>query len=117
MKKISFFKIFLFKTLFFIWLFNLGLLLFIAGLILFNYSSLASPLIIRFNLFHEIDLVSEKTTLLGIYLTVFVFNILNGFFAEFFLYRERFLSYFLTSISVILNLLLLIIIGTIISFN
>ncbi|PIR07246.1 hypothetical protein COY65_01285 [Candidatus Jorgensenbacteria bacterium CG_4_10_14_0_8_um_filter_39_13] len=117
MRKLFFFKIFQFKTISIIWLFNLILLIFIAGLIYFNSPRLNPPLVIHFDSYKGVDFLGEVTTIWGIWLAIFVFNILNMFLTEFFLYRERFLSYFSTAVSAILNLLLLVVIGTIISLN
>lgn len=117
MTKLFFFKIFQFKTISIIWLFNLILLLFIAGLIFFNSPRLNPPLVIHFDSYKGVDFLGEVTTIWGIWLAIFIFNILNVFLTEFFLERERFLSYFSTAVSAILNLLLLVVIGTIISLN
>lgn len=109
--------VFRFKTTLVISIFSAAILLFVLGLIYFSRLQLEPPLILHFDSWRGIDFYGGISNLWGIWLVVFFFNLLNFVLAKFFFFRERFVFYLFISVNLILNILLLIIVGTILSVN
>lgn len=94
-------------------LFNLlliGFIIFCLAIILFflNYNYFENEIIIKFDKFSKIFLVSEKTKIIFVFLFVFLIFLTNLILAEFLFFKERFSSYFLLGFNIFFSFLFLL---------
>jgi len=95
-----------------------GLILALGGVIIVgNAGNLPQQLILHFDSFHGIDMFGEYADLWLVWITGFMFAVLNAVLAEEFFYKNRVLTYIFLSVNVIIALLTLIVVSTVISVS
>lgn len=99
--------------------FVFSFLIFIAVfLIIVNvFYSFESPLVLRFNQFQGIVRFGERSELFGIWILFLAIWLVNNILAEFFLLRDKFLSYVLLGVNIFLSFVLFVAIVTILFVN
>lgn len=85
--------------------------------IYFNLRKLGSPIILHFDQFNGIDKFGEKSDLLGIWFTGLGMALINTLLGEAFFHRERFISYILIAVNILIAILVFLISAVIINVN
>jgi hypothetical protein len=86
-------------------------------LVYLQLGDITTPLIIHFDVYKGIDFLGSRKDVFGILASGATMLLINLLLAEFFYRRERFLSYILTFLSLILSILILIATSVIVSVN
>ncbi|MBI5306703.1 hypothetical protein HZB04_03940 [Candidatus Wolfebacteria bacterium] len=93
------------------------LLIFLLAIVFAKLRDISAPLIIHFDVYRGIDFFGGKLEIFGIIATAFIAVVINFLLADFFYWRERFLSYVLGFGSLAFVILILIAVGVIVNIN
>ncbi|OHB22602.1 MAG: hypothetical protein A2939_04290 [Parcubacteria group bacterium RIFCSPLOWO2_01_FULL_48_18] len=88
-----------------------------AGLAFFNFSSIASPLIIHFDVYRGLDFLGSRGHIFNIIIIAFVLLVTDCLLASVLLETEKILSYYIGFFSMFINAVVLMVILVLMNFN